>query len=158
MPTPDSVPPVPTEQMKPSTLPSVCSQISAAGRLVVAAPVGEIVELVGPNRAVWFLRRDLGGEPLGIAHVVVRVGIGRSGHEPQIGAAQPQHVLLFLALRLGHDDDGAVAAGVPDQRQADAGIAGGALDDDPARPQQAALLGILDDVERRAVLDRAAGV
>jgi hypothetical protein len=28
MPTPDSVPPVPTEQTKPSTLPSVCAQIS----------------------------------------------------------------------------------------------------------------------------------
>jgi len=27
MPTPERVPPVPTEQVKPSTLPSVCSQI-----------------------------------------------------------------------------------------------------------------------------------
>jgi hypothetical protein len=29
MPTPDSVPPVPTEQVKASTWPSVCDQISA---------------------------------------------------------------------------------------------------------------------------------
>ena len=33
MPTPASVPPVPTAQMKPSTLPSVCSQISGPVRL-----------------------------------------------------------------------------------------------------------------------------
>ena len=101
---------------------------------------------------------DLLGEPPGIAHVIHRVGVGHRRHEPQIDAAQQQHVLLFLALRLGHDDDGAVAAGIADQREADPGIAGGALDDDAAGPQQAALLGVLDDVERRAVLDRAAGI
>ena len=83
---------------------------------------------------------------------------GTAGTEPQIDAAQLQHVLLFLALRLGHDDDGAVAACVADQRQADPGISGGPFDDDAARPQQAALLGVLDDVERRPVLDRAARV
>src|SRR5262249_11514040 len=64
----------------------------------------------------------------------------------------------FLALRLGHDDDRAIAARVADERQADPGVAGGALDDDAARPQRAALLGILDDGERRAVLDGAPGV
>ena len=129
-----------------------------AGRLVMAAPVGEIVELVGPDRAVRLLGGDLLGEAAGIAHVVHRVGVGDRRHEPQIDAAEQQHVLFFLALRLGHDDDRAVAAGVADQRQADPGIAGGALDDDPARPQQPALLGVLDDEERRPVLDRAAGV
>src|SRR5439155_3106554 len=61
----------------------------------------------------------------------------------------------FLALRLGQHDDGAVAARIADQRQADAGIAGRALDDDAAGLQQAAFLGVLDDVERGAILDRA---
>jgi len=65
---------------------------------------------------------------------------------------------FFLALRLGHDDDRAVAAGITDQRQTDAGISGGALDNDPAGPEQPALLGVLDDVKCGAVLDRAAGV
>ena len=158
MPTPDRVPPVPTEHANPSTFPSCLLPDFGAGRLVVAAPVGEVVELVGPDRPVRLLRRDLGGEPLGIAYVIVWIGIGRGRHQPQIGAAQPQHVLFFLALRLGHDDDRAVAAGITDQRQADAGIAGGALDNDPAGPQQPALLGVLDDVKCGAVLDRAAGV
>src|SRR6185437_698755 len=79
-------------------------------------------------------------------------------HEPQIGAAQPQHVLLFLALRLRHDDDAAIAQRIADQREANPGISGGALDDDPARLQQPAFLGILDDEQRRAVLYRPAGI
>src|ERR1700757_3503731 len=50
---------------------------------------------------------------------------------------------------------GAVAAGVADKREADAGVAGRPLNDDAARPEEAALLGILDDEERSRVLDRA---
>ena len=50
----------------------------------------------------------------------------------------------------GHDDHGAVAPRVADQRQADAGIAGGALDDHAAGPQQAA------SSRRRAMMARAA--
>jgi hypothetical protein len=42
---------------------------------------------------------------------------------------------FFLALRLGHDDDSAVAPRIADEREADPGIAGGAFDDDPAGPQ-----------------------
>jgi hypothetical protein len=124
----------------------------------MAAPVGEVVELVGPDRAVRLLSGDFLGEAPGIADVVHRVGIGHRRHEPQIDAAQQQHVLLFLALRLGHDDDGAIAAGIADQREADPGIAGSALDDDAARAQQTALLGVLDDVEGGAVFDRTAGI
>src|SRR5205807_9307209 len=59
---------------------------------------------------------------------------------------------------LGHANDGAVTAGIADQRETNPGIAGGALDDDAARAQQPALFGVFDDVEGGAVLDRAAGV
>ena len=45
-----------------------------------------------------------------------------------------------------------------DQGQADAGIAGRAFDDHAAGPQQAALLGVADDEQRGAVLDRLAGI
>ena len=79
------------------------------------------------------LPRRLGGEAAGIFHVIVRVGIGHGGHFDQLGAAEPQHVLLFLALGVGDDDHRAIAERIADQGQADAGIAGGAFDDDAAR-------------------------
>ena len=62
---------------------------------------------------------------------------------------------FFLALGFGHDDDRAVALGIADHCQADSGIAGGALDNQSARSQLTAGLGILDDRQRGAVLDRA---
>ena len=58
----------------------------------------------------------------------------------------------------GDDDQRAIAARVGDQRQADAGVAGGALDHEPAGLQVAALLGLQDHLAAGAVLDRAAGV
>ena len=122
------------------------------------AAVGEVVELIGPDRPVRLLFRDLLGEPARIARVMHRIGVGDGRDEAQIDAAQAQHVFFLLALRLGHDDDGTVAAGVADKREADAGVAGRPLDDDAARPKEAALLGILDDEERSTVLDRAARV
>ncbi len=65
MATPASVPPVPTAQMKPSTLPSVCSQISGPVLSIWRLAVGDIVELVGPDRAVLFGLRQLLGEAAG---------------------------------------------------------------------------------------------
>src|SRR5262249_18377643 len=129
-----------------------------AGGLVVTAAVGEIVELGGPDRAVRLGGRDLLRQSSGIAGIVHRSGVRDRRHEPQIDAARKRHVLFFLALRLRHHNDGAIAAGVADQRQADAGVAGGPLDYDPTGPKRAALLGVFDDVERSTVLDRAAGI
>src|SRR5258708_1040844 len=51
------------------------------GRLVMAAPVGGIVELVGPDRAIRIGGADLAGEALGVAHVVHRIGVGNGGDE-----------------------------------------------------------------------------
>jgi len=61
---------------------------------------------------------------------------------------------FFLALGIGNHDDGAKAERVGDQRQPDAGIARGALDDGAARAQGAALNGVANDKQRRAVLHR----
>ena len=135
MATPASVPPVPTAETKPSTLPPVWRQISCAGRADMAVAVGDIVELVGPDRAVRLAPRQLLGQPAGHLHVVVRVLVGHRRHLDQLGAEQPQRVLLLLALGVGNDDHRAVAERLGDQRQADAGVAGGALDDDAARPR-----------------------
>jgi len=129
-----------------------------AGRLVMPASVGEVVELVGPDRTIGLARRNLLGEHAGVARIMHRVGIGNGGNEAKIDAAEAQHVLLFLALSLGHDDDRAIATRIADQRQADPGVTGCTFDDDAARAQPATFLGVLDDVKRWAVLYRAAGI
>ncbi len=88
------------------------------------APFGSVaVELLGEAA------RDL--------HVVVRVGIGHGRDLDELRAREPEHVLLLLALRVGDHDDGAEAQRVADEGEADAGIAGGALDD-RCRPGAAA--------------------
>ena len=48
------VPPLPTAQVKPSTLPPVCSPDLRTGAFDMGLAVGDIVELVGPDRAVLF--------------------------------------------------------------------------------------------------------
>ena len=143
MPTPASVPPVPTAQMKPSTLPSVCPRFPA--RWSRDGPAGWRRCRTGwprPRRSVRSSRKLL-GEAAGELHVIVRVGVGDGRHLDQFGAAEPQHVLLLLALRVRDDDHAAKAERVADQRKADAGIAGGAFDDHAARLELAALHRVL---------------
>src|SRR5205814_10396015 len=57
-----------------------------------------------------------------------------------------------------HDSGAAVALQGGGEREADAGIAGGGLDDRPAGPEPALPLGSLDHREADAVLHRAARV
>ena len=94
------------------------------------------------------------GEALGIVHVVVGVLVGHRRHLDELGAEQPQRVLLLLGLRVGNDDHGAQAQRVADHGQADAGVAGRALDHRAAGPQRAASRRRPDDVQRGPVLDR----
>ena len=126
------MPPVPTAQMKPSTLPSVCCQISGPVETIVRLAVVEVVPLVGEQHAVLLALAQLVGEPARDVLVVVGIAVGQRRHLDQLGAGEPQHVLLFLALGVGDDDQRAIAARVGDQREADAGVAGGALDHEPA--------------------------
>ena len=155
---PASVPPVPTEQMKPSTLPPVCSQISGPVEFVMRLGVVEVVPLIGEQHAVRLGLAQLVGEPFADMLVIVRIAVGQRRHFDQFGAAQPQHVLLFLALRLRNDDQGPVAARARHDRKADAGIAGGRFHHEAAGLEIAALLGFQDHPFAGAVLDRLAGI
>src|SRR5690606_12902372 len=74
------------------------------------------------------------------------------------GAAQPERVLLLLRLRVRHQDQRAIAAGIADERETDTRVAGRAFDDEPAALDDAALLGVEHHVFGGSVLDRAAGV
>ena len=60
--------------------------------------------------------------------------------------------------RLRHDDDDPVASGCRDGGEADAGIAGGRLDDDRAGLQLTRSLRVVDHFLRNAVLDGTGGV
>ena len=128
------------------------------GGLDVALAVGDVVELVRPDRAMRLRLVELLGEPTGDLHVIVRIGIGHRRHLDQLRPAQAQRVFLLLALRVGNDDDGAIAERVGDERKADAGVAGGSLDDHPAGPERPALDRVLDDEQRGAILDRLARI
>ena len=119
----------------------------------VRAAVGDIVELVRPDRIVAFLRDAAAG-----VDEVAGAGIGRRRHQHQLGPQRAQRVHLLAALRLGHHDDRAIALGVGDQRQTDAGIARRAFDDRTAGMQHATRLRILDDAQRRAILHAGARI
>src|SRR5579864_3568834 len=114
----------------------------------MAVAVRDIVELVGPDRAAGLGLGQLLGKPARDLDVVVRVRIGHGGYLYEFGTAQPQHVLLFLALRVRDHDYGAEAERVTHKREANAGISSSALDDDTAAAQPAALHRILDDEQR----------
>ena len=90
--------------------------------------------------------------------IVIWIAVRDGRYLHQLGAAERQHVLLLLALRLRDHDQRAVAARVRDQREPDSGVAGGALDHETARPDIATLLGLQDHRASGAVLDRLARV
>ena len=97
--------------------------------------VGQIVELVGPNRPVGFGARQRLGQAARIAHVIVGVFIGHSRNLHQFRARQTDHVFLFLGLGFGNDDDGAKAHACPHQSQANPRIARRPFDNRAARFQ-----------------------
>ena len=97
------------------------------------APIGSVVELVGPDGARLFFARHLFGETAREFHVIVRIFVRHGGNFDHFRREQAQRVLLFLALRVGNDDDGAEAHRVGDDGKTDAGVAGGSFHDHPTR-------------------------
>ena len=108
-----------------STSCSICSQIS--GPVVVSCASG----LAG--LANWLMKmraRRLGGDALGHVLVVVRMALADVGARDAHVDAQRAQVLDLLARHLvGHDQDQLVALEDADLREAEAGVAGGGLDD-----------------------------
>ena len=103
--------------------------------------------------------RDLLGEPVRDRVVALgRVRVDRRRRDDDLGAVRAQHRDLLLAHLVGHHEDAAVAAERRGDRETDAGVSRGRLDDRPARAQPPVLLGRLDHREPDAVLHRAAGV
>ncbi len=102
---------------------------------------------------------DLPHEPVGDRVVRVRgVGGDRRRRHDDLGAVRAEHVALVLRDLVRADEHTAVALALRDQREPHAGVPAGRLDDRPAGPQRAGLLGRLDHPQGDPVLDRAAGV
>src|SRR5690606_33719039 len=107
--------------------------------------IGDIVELVGPDRAVRLAFRHLLGQPAGKLHVIVGVAVRHRRHFDQLGPKQAQRILLFLALRFGNYDDSTLTQRLGDQGEADSRVARSAFDDAAARLAKAALSSNADD-------------
>ena len=125
-----------------------------AGGAVMNLRIGEIGELVGPPGA-----GDLAGQAVGDAVVAVRrVGRHVGRRDDDLGAVGLEQQDFLARHLVGQHEDAAIALDGGDQGQADAGVAGRGLDDGAARPQPAALLGLVDHRQADTILDAAAGV
>jgi hypothetical protein len=101
---------------------------------------------------------DLSDQSVGDAVVAVRViRRHRRRADDDLCAVCPEHVLLVLADLVRADEDAFVAALLSDQRQTDAGVARGGLDNGSARAQLTAGLGGVDHLDGDPVLHAAAG-
>ena len=156
--TPPSVPPVPTAETKPSTLPSVSAQISSAVVAVWMSRLAVLSNWLAQTTPPGSVAASASARRGGVLHVVVGIAVGHRRHLDHLGAEHAQRVLLLLRLRVGNDDHRAQAERVAEHGEADAGVAGGAFDHRAARPQRAARHGLRDDAERGAIFDRGAGV
>ncbi len=129
------VPPVPTPEMRMSTLPSVSSQISGPVVCQVDGRVGGVVELL-QNVAVGRLVQDLLGLGDGALHAV------GSGREHDLRAVGQQRNAPLQAHGLRHGEDNFVALYRGHKGQRDAGVAAGGFDEhgfaggDFARPSR----------------------
>ena len=86
------------------------------------------------------------------------VGRHARGADDDLGAVGAQHGDLVTGHLVRAGEHAPVAALLGDDRQPDAGVTGGRLDDHAARLQLALPLRRLDHAQRDAVLHRAAGV
>ena len=119
-----------------------------AGGALVCIRVGRVHKLAG-HKAVGNLLGQLVRLGDGTLHALGTVS------QHQLGAVGLHQLAALNAHRLGHDDDDAVAAGSRHAGQTDAGVAGGRLDDDRARLEQALCLCVVDHCLCDAVLDTA---
>ena len=125
-----------------------------AGRPVVGLGVRLVRVLVGLEPT-----RDLLGEPVGDRVVALRrVVVDRGRRDHDLGAVRPERRDLLLAHLVRHHEDAAVALVRGRDREPDAGVARGRLDDRPARAKAPVALGRLDHRQADPVLVRSTRV
>ena len=122
-----------------------------AGGLIVRLGVRGVDKLAG-DEASRRLRGDLFSLGDGTLHALCAVG------ENELCAVGLHQLAALDAHGLGHDDDDAIAACGGHGCKADAGIAGGRLDDDGVGLQLAACLSVIKNGLGDTILDGACGV
>ena len=125
-----------------------------AGRLVMRAGVHRVEVLVRLERV-----RHLACQAVG--HRVIafgRVALDRGWRGDHLGAVGAQEGDFLRGDLVRHDEDAGVTLDRRGDRQPDAGVAAGRLDNRPARFEPPLALGFLDHADADAVLYRAAGV
>jgi len=123
-------------------------------RLVVGEWIVRVGVLVGLPASGRFRRKP-------VRHPIVgpRVLRGNRGWaDDDLGAVGPEHVDLVGADLVRTDEDAPVPTLLRHQRQTDACVATGGLDDGPTSLENPGLLGCVDHPDGDAVLDTAAGV
>ncbi len=149
------MPPVPTE----TTIASIDRRIGllpdlGPGRQVVRLRVRHVRVLVGLEAAGDLLREPRRDRVVGLGRVMVD-GCRR---DHDLSAVAAQHRDLLLAHLVGHHEDAPVALLRRGDREADARVPRGRLDDRAARPELPVTLGRLDHREPDPILVRAARV
>jgi len=109
--------------------------------------VAGLIDEDGPRR----LADDLPGAREGVGHE-------DAGGENHLGAEVPEEGDALRGHGRGHRQDQAVAADRGGEREADAGVPAGRLDDRPAGGEDASPLGVLDERHPEAILHAAAGI
>ena len=93
MPVPASVPPVPMAQVKPSTLPSVCCQISGRWSQY-GLDDWQYCQTDWPRPPVFGCFGKLLRQSTGIFDVIIVVLIGHGRHFDKLGSGKAQHILF----------------------------------------------------------------
>ena len=120
-------------------------------RLVVGARIGRIVELPEDDRS-WRRGSDL------VSRLLREEHSARARRADDFRAKRLEECDLFAGELVRHDKHDAIAASERRERDADAGVAGRALDDSAAFLKDAAPLGVVDHGASDAVLDAAARI
>ena len=145
---PVMVPPVPTAETRISTLPSVSSQISSAVVLRWISGLAGLSNCCGIQEFGVSLANCS-------ALAMAPFHAFGAGRQDQLGAEHRQQRAPLQRHRLRHGQDELVALGRRHERQRDAGVAAGGLDDDGVLLEDPALLGVLDHGHADAVLHAA---
>ena len=124
------------------------------GAAFVGQRVGRVVELIGEEGVGNFLRQPRRNVLVVIGMALADVGAG----DVHLGAHRLEVQDLLGGHLVRHHQHHSVTLGTADQGQAQAGVAGGGLDDGAAGSQAAIALGGVDHRQADAILDRTAGV